>query len=184
MAEVLVDFAHDVVHGTTAYHPRAIGRFGEDGMWQGWLEFVPAGGGQPVITGVESTQPEREHLVYWATGLSPVYLEGALQRGLKQPTVNLRVVEEPLSDAPAERVVTRTVVAPSPEAVLDPFDIGSRSLDILRQELTALNRPRLFNIIEAFDLNPGGEELDWMTDHQLITFIVTAVDAQLIQRGR
>jgi hypothetical protein len=184
MAEVLVDFAHDVVHGTTTYHPRAIGRFAEDGMWQGWLEFVPVGGGQPVITGVESTQPEREHLEYWATGLSHVYLEGALQRALKQPTVNLRVVEEPVSDAPAERIVTRTVVSPYPDAVLDPFEIGSRSLDILRQELTALNRARLFNIITAFDLNPGGEELDWMTDQQLVTFIVTAVDAQLVQRGR
>jgi hypothetical protein len=184
MAEVLVDFSTDVASGDLTYHPRAIGRLGADGMWQGWLEFVPVGGGEPVISAVESTQPEREHLVYWATGLSPVYLEGALKRALNRPTVNLHVVEEPLSDSPAERIITRTVVAPYPEAVLDPFEIGSRSLDVLRQELTALNRPRLLNIIAAFDLNPGGEQIDWMTDQQLVTFIVTAVDAQLMQRGR
>jgi hypothetical protein len=68
--------------------------------------------------------------------------------------------------------------------VLDPFEIGGRSLDVLRQELTALNRPRLLNIIAAFDLNPGGEDVSWMTDAQLMTFIVTAVEAQLMQRSR
>jgi hypothetical protein len=184
MAEVLVDFGTDVVSGATTYRPRAIGRLAADGMWEGWLEFAPVGGGEPLISHVESRQPEREHLIYWATGLSPIYLEGAFERAMKQPAVHLHVIEEPLSDAPAERAVSHTVVAPYPEAVLDPFEIGSRSLDVLQQELTALNRPRLFNIIAAFGLNPGGEALDWMTDHQLVTFIVTAVDAQLVQRGR
>ena len=39
------------------------------------------------------------------------------------------------SDAPAARVetVTRTPAAFTPEPVLDPFDAGSRSLDVLRQ---------------------------------------------------
>jgi hypothetical protein len=184
MAEVLVDFTSNVVSGSDTYHPRAIGRFADDRMWEGWLEFVPVGGGEPLIGPVESRQPEREHLIYWATGLTPVFLEGALRRALKGPTVNVRVVEEPLSDAPAERVVTRTVVSSTPEAVLNPFEIGARNLDVLRQELTALNRARLTNIIAAFGLNPGGEEVSWMTDAQLVTFIVTAVDAQLTQRAR
>ena len=98
--------------------------------------------------------------------------------------MNVRVVEEPLSNAPAKRVVIRTVAPSTPEAVLDPFDIGARSLDVLRQELTALNRARLTNIISAFDLNPGGEDIAWMSDPQLVTFVVTAVDAQLTQRSR
>jgi hypothetical protein len=55
---------------------------------------------------------------------------------------------------------------------------------VLRQELRALNRPRLLNIITAFDLNPGGEDLHWMSDRQLVQFIVTAVDAQMMQRAR
>jgi hypothetical protein len=184
MAEVLVDFASNVVSGSDTYHPRAIGCFADDGMWEGWLEFVPVGGGDPVIGPVESRQPEREHLIYWATGLSPVFLEGALRRALKPATVKVRVIEEPLSTAPAERIVTHTVVPSVPEAVLNPFDIGARSLDVLRQELTALNRARLTNIISAFDLNPGGEDIAWMSDPQLVTFVVTAVDAQLTQRSR
>jgi hypothetical protein len=184
MAEVLVDFSVDVGHRGLTYHPRAIGALAEDGMWQGWLEFLPVDGGEVIVSGVESTQPEREHLVYWATGLTPVYLEGALQRALKPATVRVRVVEEPVSHAPAQRVITHRMAASRPEAVLDPFEIGSRSLDVLRQELTALNRPRLLNIIAAYDLNPGGEEIDWMTDAQLVTFIVTATEAQLLQRQR
>ena len=39
--------------------------------------------------------------------------------------------------------------------------------------------PRLLNIIAAFDLNPAGEDLAWMSDAQLVTFIVTATEAQL-----
>jgi hypothetical protein len=71
-----------------------------------------------------------------------------------------------------------------PEPVLDPFEIGSRSLDLLHQELGALNRPRLLNIITAFLLNPGKEDLSWMSDRQLMQFIVTAVEAQLALRTR
>ena len=73
---------------------------------------------------------------------------------------------------------------PGPEPVLDPFEIGVRSLDVLRQELGALNRPRLLNIIAAFDLDPPKSDLSWMSDRQLIQFIVTAVDAQLALRAR
>ena len=77
-----------------------------------------------------------------------------------------------------------TVTPPRPEAVLDPFDIGSRNLDLLRQQLHALNRPRLLNIIAAYELNPGGEDITWMTDAQLITFIVTATEVQLLKGAR
>jgi hypothetical protein len=55
---------------------------------------------------------------------------------------------------------------------------------VLRQELTALNRPRLLNIIEAYDLNPAGEDISWLSDAQLVHFIVVAVDIQLPQRMR
>jgi hypothetical protein len=182
VAEILVDYETDVIYDDTRYHPRAVGRLA-NGMWQGWLEFLPDRGGEVVVTGTESTQPEREHLVYWASGLTPVYLVGALERALRPATIRFHIVDEPASMAPRERPM-RPMSAPRPEAVLDPFDIGRRSLDVLRQELSALNRARLTNIIAAFDLNPAGAGIDWMTDAQLVTFIVTAVDAQLLQRQR
>jgi hypothetical protein len=195
MAEVLVAFDTPVADESGAYRTRAIGRHAEDGMWEGWLEFEPIDVGstaialdaKPIVGPVESRQPERDHLVYWATGLTPVYLEGALKRARRPIVVRTRVVEEPLSDEPAPRAVT--VAVPSRvlrrEAVLDPFEIAGQSgLDVLDQELRALNRPRLLNIITEFDLNPRGEDIEWMSDTQLVRFIVVAVETQLLNRVR
>ena len=41
---------------------------------------------EPVRSGRETTQPNRQDTVYWATGLTPVYLEGALDRALNPLT--------------------------------------------------------------------------------------------------
>lgn len=186
MAEVLASFDQPVRDELGAYHARAAGRLAEDGMWEGWIEFTSIDGAdQVLLTGVESRQPAREHLHYWASGLTPVYLEGALHRARRPVTVRVKPVEVPISSAPKPRdpVVAR-VMPPGPEPVLDPFEIGGRSLDVLRQELGALNRPRLLNIIAAYELNPAGEDLTWMSDRQLVQFIVTAVDAQLALRAR
>lgn len=186
MAEVLVSFDQPVRDELGQFHARAVGRQADDRMWEGWIEFTAIDGGSEVlVTGVESRQPEHEHLVYWATGLTPVFLEGALHRARRPVTVRVRPVEIPNSTEPKPRdeVVPR-VMPPGPEPVLDPFEIGGKNLDILRQELGALNRPRLLNIIAAYNLNPGGEGLAWMSDRQLIQFIVTAVDAQLALRNR
>lgn len=163
MAEVLVSFDIPVADNFGVYRARAVGRQGDDGMWDGWLEFINDDRAEVLVTAKESRQPEREHLVYWATGLTHVYLEGALRRA-----------RYPLQ--------VRVVVKERPEAVLNPFDVGVRSLDVLRQELGALNRPRLENIIAAYDLNAGGESLNWMSDAQLVSFIVTGVDARLRAR--
>lgn len=186
MAEVLVSFDHPVHDDLGEFHARAVGRQADDRMWEGWIEFVPIDGSTEVLVGsVESRQPEREHLYYWATGLTPVFLEGALHRARRPVTVRVRPVETPISDAPRPRdAVVPRPMPPGPEPVLDPFEIGARSLDVLHQELGALNRPRLVNIIAAFDLNPGGEDVSWMSDRQLMQFIVTSVEAQLALRAR
>lgn len=50
-------------------------------IWIGWLEFSPASGSGAVRkTGEETSQPSLEAVEYWASGLEPVYLEGALRR--------------------------------------------------------------------------------------------------------
>lgn len=49
-------------------------------VWIGWLEFRPTAGGKPLKTGEETSQPTKEDVGYWATGLEPVYFEGALDR--------------------------------------------------------------------------------------------------------
>jgi hypothetical protein len=64
----------------TLYAILARGELRDDGMWEGWIEFQPLDGGQPLRTGRETTQPNRDALVYWASGLEPIYFEGAFER--------------------------------------------------------------------------------------------------------
>ena len=49
------------------------------GTWEGWLEFRTASG-EVRRTERETTQPNREALRYWASGLEPIYLDGAFSR--------------------------------------------------------------------------------------------------------
>jgi len=185
MAELLMSYNEPVIDASGRYHARAIGRLADDGMWDGWIEFEPLDHDRAVVVGpVESRQPEAHDLAYWATGLTSVFLEGALKRALNPLTHRVRVPDVPVSSAPAPRRHRAPSQPSRPEAVLDPFDVGSRNLDILRQQLGALNRPRLVNIIAAYDLNPAGEDITWMTDAQLVTFIVTATEVQLFKGAR
>jgi len=51
------------------------------GTWEGWLEFHPLDKTKPVwVTGRETTQPVKSALQYWASGLEPIYFEGAFDR--------------------------------------------------------------------------------------------------------
>jgi hypothetical protein len=51
------------------------------GTWEGWLEFHPVDETKAVLrTGRETTQPDRDALEYWASGLEPLYFEGAFAR--------------------------------------------------------------------------------------------------------
>lgn len=60
----------------------------DDGLWDGWLQFIAAEDGAVLRTNRETTQTHVSALTYWATGLEPVYLEGALRRAsLVLPTV-------------------------------------------------------------------------------------------------
>lgn len=49
-----------------------------DGTWAGRLRF--ADGAAVRVTGQETSQPNREAVEYWASGLETVYLEGAFLR--------------------------------------------------------------------------------------------------------
>ena len=51
-----------------------------DGTWSGWIEFVPTDGSSRLRTAQETSQPNRDALAYWASGLEDVYFDGALAR--------------------------------------------------------------------------------------------------------
>jgi hypothetical protein len=80
MSERLRAYDVAVVAGGVTWRAEAWGRQREDGLWEGWLRFVPVNGGDARRTDRETTQPNRSALEYWASGLEPVYLEGAFER--------------------------------------------------------------------------------------------------------
>lgn len=87
MAELLVEF-DTTLRGSDGcdWHPRVWGQIAEDTLWEGWIEFLPAGTNdrEAIRTGRETEQPKRADLLYWAQGLTQVYLEGALERAIRQ----------------------------------------------------------------------------------------------------
>jgi hypothetical protein len=53
-------------------------------LWEAWFVFFPISGGPPLSTDRETTQSTFEDAQYWATGITPAYLEGALTRALER----------------------------------------------------------------------------------------------------
>ncbi|MBW3553994.1 MAG: hypothetical protein KY466_10810 [Gemmatimonadetes bacterium] len=85
MAEELLEFENTVEDGEgKSWVAVVMGAEREDSHWVGWIRFDPAGGGEALVTDRETTQPNRGDLVYWATGLTYFYLEGALARARRK----------------------------------------------------------------------------------------------------
>jgi hypothetical protein len=152
MAEVFVEFPEPVVaKDGRAYIARACGAPANSALWHGWLEFVPVDGGVPVRSSRETTQPNRVDTAYWATGLTPVYLEGALERALNPLTrIPADHPPEPAFDGPAPEIAP---APPTNEAVLNPFSVYRKGEAVLRSQLLALSAWHLINIIKAYDLS-------------------------------
>jgi hypothetical protein len=157
MSEVLVEFDTVVTaRDSTRWLPRACGRQG-DGMdahmWEGWIEFLSMDETEENIrTGRETVQPNRADLMYWAQGLTAVYLEGALERALSpRPAPVERTVDTaPHFDGPARRAPAGYVRRVMPRPVLNPFEVYEQGQDTLVQELTALHTGRLRDIVVAY----------------------------------
>lgn len=87
--------------------------------WQSWLVFERASDGRRFTTGVETTQPNAEAILYWATGLTDTYFDGALQRAL-QPQSPSRVAA-PAVEAAVDTETRRARIAEVERAVLSCF---------------------------------------------------------------
>ncbi len=78
---LITEYPTKLAEATMTYTVPVCGEERADGTWAGWLEFHPSISAEPVLrTGQETSQPNRAALEHWASGLQPVYLEGALAR--------------------------------------------------------------------------------------------------------
>ena len=129
-----------------------------------------------LLPSTETHQPSRAAVEHWATTLSRTFVETAFARAVPATTV-----------AASPRIVARTiapeigVVAP---ADIDPFALMAAGKTVLRATLRPLTRAELLAVISRYNLNPAGKSLTWLTHAQLVTFIATAVEAQLLMRRR
>jgi hypothetical protein len=175
VAEILVTFS-DIVggEGGEQFIARACGTQADDGMWHGWIEFTPVDGGVVHRSGRETTQPNRQDLVYWATGLTPIYLEGALERA-RFPRAASAAEEEtaPVYDGPAPAAPGTPKGRTS---VLNPFSVYRRGEAMLRRQLGAISGWHLINVIRDYGLSEQTDtELGRLTDQELLELVVAAV---------
>jgi hypothetical protein len=85
MRHVIQRHSARVLATDATYAPVVLGQARPDGTWEGSIEFRAVGNdaSRPILaTGRETTQPNREALEYWASGLEPLYFEGAFARAL------------------------------------------------------------------------------------------------------
>lgn len=172
MAEVLVEYP-DVVTGDDGkrYAARACGKSVSENSWHGWIEFEALDDASVVRSPRETTQPNRTDTLYWATGITPVYLEGALRRALHPPAPRpVRPPREPAFDGPAPNVAPGGA---APDALLDPFALYAKSEQLLRRQLAAVSTWHLVNIVSACKI-PTRTDPNQMPPSELIEAIVAA----------
>lgn len=178
MAEVLLEYSEIVVGGDgTRYGVRACGAENGNGHWLGWLEFLDMDRNVTIRSGRETTQPNRVDTVYWATGLTPVYLEGALSRALHPlPKPAAREAAAARFPGPPEVPVDAAAEPPPAESILNPFSVYRKGEMLLRRQLAALSVWHLVNIVRAHELSDRPSAvLNAMPALDLIDIIVNGV---------
>lgn len=180
MAEVFVTYNEPIstVDGIT-FQARACGREMTDGRWEGWIEFESADGTEVLRSGRETTQPNRDDTAYWATGLTPVYLEGALTRARAPRIAGVQPPSpRPAFDGPRpdHSLPPLDETEPLPESVLNPFSVYRKGEGVLRRQLSALAAWHLVNIVQAYDLSDQPTpRLERLPAPELVELIVAEV---------
>lgn len=176
LAEVLVEYP-DVIAAVdgTRFLARACATQVSENSWHGWIEFTPVDGGAVVRSPRETTQPNRAGVLYWATGLTPVYLEGALHRALRPPMRRaVSPPRDPVFDGPAPDLEP---APPAVDAIIDPYAVYAKSEDLLRRQLAALSTWHLVNIVRVYGIRTPGDP-NQLGSSDLIEAIIASARAQ------
>jgi hypothetical protein len=174
-AETLMEYAIPILgKDGRAYRARACGRERSDQTWEGWFEFESADGVERWRTARETTQPNRADAVYWATGISEVFLQGALTRAMEPspPLATPPPPSPPAFEGPAPPY------SPALEGpVLDPFNAYTRGEPFLRRRLAALDAWHLRTMAQAYRIVGSVLEVDRLKKAELVELIVAHVRA-------
>ena len=85
-AELIYEHPHPLSSDGHDYIVVVVGIERDDGTWGGWLQFHDTENDRTMRTGQETSQPNREALEYWASGVEDVFLEDALGRAVPEST--------------------------------------------------------------------------------------------------
>lgn len=176
MIELVTDLPYRIVDASgSEYYASVAAEQRADGVWEAWLEYVPTDESDPLVTPTETSQSSRADVVRWADALTDTYVEGAFDRAA-QATVETSprvIARRAIADSAVD-----ADVASSEAGLPDPFDLYMGGVTNMRARLAVLPRPMLLDLIETFGLNPAEKSLAWLSNAQLVTFIVTAVEVQ------
>jgi hypothetical protein len=186
MPEVLVVFdAQLTATDGLRWTAQACGGVADDGLWEGWIEFLPLDADEsPVRTARETEQPNRDDLMYWAQGLTVVYLDGALIRALASDAKMMRgtVQARTTFEGPARPAHARTGRAPT-HAVLDPFDVYQEGEEVLIAQLGALDTARLRDLAVEYGFS-SRSAIAGASRERLTSRILAAVQSGRSQPSR
>lgn len=152
MAEEMLEFENTVEdEDGRSWTAVVVGEGQDDDMWIGWIRFDSADGTESLTTERETTQPNREDLAYWASGLTYSYLEGALARARREAEdETLQAGSEPPhagGEAPREGTSAGRADAGEPTP-----NVGS---DIPRMEISAADGHAAEEIMGVRDPEAG-----------------------------
>jgi hypothetical protein len=174
VAEVIAELNYRVKDADREYFVNVVGEQTAADKWEAWLEFVPLDDFGVLTTPTETHQLMHADVVHWAGALTETFVQGALGRAVTaSEAFGTRTAATPLH---ATDVPTSTAI--------DPFAILALEDDALRLQLRSFTRAELLTIIDAHELNPARLSLARVSDSQLVTFIVAAVEAQIRQGSR
>lgn len=186
-SEVVRTF-EDLIEGPNGanYLARICGRPAGNGLWHGWIEFVPEKGTPVLRSRRETTQPNRRNLVGWAGRLTGIYLEGALNRTLRleepRPAPVPGGTVRPRFEGPAPHPPPGRSVAPD-DAAVNPLLLYRRGESTLRQELEELSTSELRTVVRGYDLSDEDSPRDvgTLVHAELVDLIIRAVRERILQ---
>lgn len=179
MERLLQEFERPVSDaGGILYRVFLYGRSRPGDTWQGWLVFERANDGKRFATDVETTQSNAEAVLYWATGLTDAYFDGALVRAQNPRPHDASAIAEPPPVVSGDSDTRRRRLAAIERDVLDCFarDRTRRLLtDALLAELPHANA----DVVRALeDLEKQGGLLIRQTEEGSDWLILTPVGAK------